>query len=125
MSRNAVALNNPALDGLPFSPAVRAGKTLYLSGQVGLDPKTGKLADAGAAGQTRQALANVAAVLNAAGKTLDDVVKVNVYITDMNDYAAMNEVYAAAFAKPYPARTCVAVAALPLGARVEIEAVVR
>ena len=124
MPRDAVLIDNPALKDLPFSPAVRAGELTYLSGQVGLDPATGKLAQ-GAAAQTAQALANIAAVAKAAGKTLDDVVKANVFITDMADYAAMNEAYAKGFAKPYPARTCVAVAALPLGARVEIEVILR
>ena len=124
MSRDAVLIKNPALEGLPFSPAVRSGKTVYVSGQVGLDPKTGALAD-GAGAQTAQAISNIAAVLKAAGKTLDDVVKANVYLIDMGDYAAVNEAYAKAFAKPFPARTCIAVAALPLGARVEIEVVAR
>lgn len=124
MPRDAVLIDNPALKDLPFSPAVRAGELTYLSGQVGLDPATGKLAE-GAGAQTAQALDNVAAVAKAAGKSLDDVVKANVFIVDMADYAAVNEAYAKGFAKPFPARTCVAVAALPLGARVEIEVILR
>ena len=110
--------------GLPFSPAVWAGDLLYVSGQVGLDPQTGRLAD-GVKAQTATALAGLAAVLAAAGKSLDDVVKCNVYLSSMAHYDAMNEAYAAAFAKPYPPRTCVAVAALPLSADVEIEVVAR
>lgn len=122
MPRTAVTLNNPALTDLPFSPAIHAGDFLYVSGQIGIDPATGALA-AGAEAQTKKALENVAAVLAAAGKTLDDVVKANVFLVDMDDYQEMNAAYAAVLARPYPARTCVAVAALPLGARVEIEVV--
>lgn len=125
MARQTLPAGNPALKDLPFSPGAYAGDLLYLSGQVGLDPQTGALAEGGAKAQTAQALANIAATLETAGKTLGDVVKANIYITDMDDYAAMNEAYAAAFEKPYPARTCVAVAALPLGAKVEIEVIVR
>lgn len=125
MTRKAIQLDNPALNNLPFSPAVRAGKFLYLSGQVGLDPESGEIVRGGAAAETEQILKNIAAVLAAAGKTLDDVVKTNVYLAHMEDYAAMNEAYARSFAAPFPARTCVGVAALPLGARVEIEAIVR
>jgi 2-iminobutanoate/2-iminopropanoate deaminase len=110
----------------PFSPAVRgAGDSIYLSGQVGQDPATGKLVDGGAAAQTEQALRNLQAVLEAAGRTLDDVVRVGVYLTDFGDFAAMNEAYARWFAQPYPARTTIGVAALPLGAAVEIDLVAR
>jgi 2-iminobutanoate/2-iminopropanoate deaminase len=112
--------------GLPFSPAVLgAGDAVYLSGQVGQDPATGRLVDGGAAAQTEQALRNLAAVLEAAGRTLDDVVRVGVYLADMRDFAAMNEVYARWFEPPYPARTTIGVAALPLGAAVEIDLVAR
>ena len=109
----------------PFSQAVRGGDALYLSGQVGRDPATGRLAEGGVAAQAEQALRNLAAVLEAAGRTLDDVVRVGVYLTDMGDFAAMNEVYARAFEPPYPARTTIGVAALPLGAAVEIDLVAR
>ena len=125
MSRKTLQADNPALKDLPFSPGAYAGDLLYLSGQVGLDPKTGKLAEGGAARETAQVLANIAATLKTAGKSLGDVVKANIYITDMDDYAAMNEAYAAAFERPYPARTCVAAAGLPLGAKVDIEVIVR
>ncbi|MFL5386730.1 MAG: RidA family protein [Longimicrobiaceae bacterium] len=112
--------------GLPLSPAVLgAGGAVYLSGQVGQDPATGKLAE-GVAAQTEQALRNLQAVLAAAGKTLDDVVRVGVYLADLRgDFAAMNEVYARWFDAPYPARTTIGVAALPLGAAVEIDLVAR
>ena len=110
----------PASAG-PYSPAVRAGDWLTLAGQVGLDPATGKLAGDGVADQTRQAMANVAAVLGDCGASLADVAKATVFLVDMNDFPVMNEVYADAFAGHRPARSTVAVAALPLGARVEVE----
>ena len=109
----------------PFSHAVRGGELLYLSGQIGDDPATGRLVPGGVAAQTEQALRNLATVLDAAGRTLDDVVRVGVYLTDMSTFAAMNEVYARHFAQPYPARTTIGVAALPLGAAVEIDLVAR
>lgn len=118
------AVDFPVPQGLPFSAAVFAGDLLYLSGQVGLDAQTGALAGASAAGQTEKIFENAKALLEAAGKTLGDVVKANVYLVAMEDYPAMNAVYARHFATPYPARTAVAVAALPLGARVEIEFIV-
>jgi 2-iminobutanoate/2-iminopropanoate deaminase len=108
----------------PFSPAVRGpGDALYLSGQVGTDPATGKLVDGGVAAQAERALRNLQAVLEAAGRSLDDAVRVGVYLTDMGDFAAMNEVYGRFFSQPYPARTTIAVAALPLGAAVEMDLV--
>lgn len=110
----------PASAG-PYSPAVRAGDWLALAGQVGIDPATGHLADGGVAAQTHQALANVAAVLGDCGASLGDVAKTTVFLVDMGDFPVMNEVYADAFAGHRPARSAVAVAALPLGARVEIE----
>ena len=109
----------PASAG-PYSPAVRAGDWLALAGQVGIDPSTGSLVD-GVADQTRQALANVTAVLGDCGATLGDVAKTTVFLVDMGDFPVMNEVYADAFAGHRPARSTVAVAALPLGARVEVE----
>ena len=125
MSRKAVTISNPALDALPFSAAVRAGKTFFLSGQVGVDPETDALVRGGVGAEVEQIFANIAVVLAAAGKSLADVVKANVYLAHMDDYGAMNEAYAKAFEKPYPARTCIGVAALPLGARVEIEVIAR
>jgi 2-iminobutanoate/2-iminopropanoate deaminase len=99
---------------------VRAGEWLVLAGQIGLDPATGSLAD-GVAAQTRQVLANVAAVLGDCGAALTDVAKTTVFLVDMGDFGAMNEVYADVFGGHRPARTTVGVAALPAGARVEIE----
>ncbi len=125
MARKAILINSAALKDLPFSPAVRAGKLLFVSGQVGLDPTTASLVKGGAAAETEQIFKNIALVLAASGKELSNVVKANVYLTDMADYGAMNVAYAKAFEAPYPARTCIGVAALPLGAKVEIEVVAR
>lgn len=105
----------------PFSPAVRDGDRVYTSGQVAQDPTTGRLIEGGVAAQTEQILHNLKVILEAADKTLADVVKVNVYLMDIKRFTEMNEVYARHFVAPYPARTTVAVAALPLNAEVEIE----
>jgi 2-iminobutanoate/2-iminopropanoate deaminase len=107
--------------GLPFSPAVRVGNMLYLSGQIGTRPGTRELADTGIAGQTRQALENIKALLAAAGSSLERAVKCTVFLSDIKDYAKMNEVYATYFPKDPPARSTVAGSGLALGARVEIE----
>lgn len=117
-----IAPKAPAALG-PYSAAVRTGAMVFCSGQTPLDPATGTLVGDDVPSQTRQALANVAAVLEAAGAGLDSVVKTTVFLTDMADFAQMNEVYAEHFTKPYPARSTVAVRALPLGCRVEIEAI--
>ena len=108
----------------PFSAGIRRDGFIFLSGQVGQDPATGALIDGDVAAQTEQIFKNLVSVLEAAGKTLDDVVRVGVYLTDMNDFAAMNSVYGTSFAQPYPARTAIGVVALPLGAAVEIDAIV-
>jgi 2-iminobutanoate/2-iminopropanoate deaminase len=105
----------------PFSPAVRDRDRVYTSGQVAQDPATGKLIEGSVAAQTEQIFHNLTVILEAADKTLADVVKVNVYLTDIKRFTEMNEVYARHFVAPYPARTTVAVAALPLNAEVEIE----
>lgn len=107
----------------PYSQAVRAGDLVYLSGQTPIDPATGKLVAGGIGEQTRRAFQNLNAVLEAGGLSMQDVIKVNVYLTDMADFAEMNAAYQEQFSPPYPARTTVAVAGLPLGARVEIEMV--
>jgi 2-iminobutanoate/2-iminopropanoate deaminase len=119
MSRQAVACEGAAAVG-PYSHAVRAGGLLFCSGQTPLDPKTGKLVEGGVAAQAAQCLANLFRVLDSAGRTPDDVVAVQVYLVDMNDFAEMNEVYARHFSPPYPARTTIGCASLPLGARIEI-----
>jgi 2-iminobutanoate/2-iminopropanoate deaminase len=109
----------------PYSQAVESGDHVFLSGQTPIDPATGRLVEGEVGEQAGRCFDNLAAVLAAAGLTLDDVVKVNVFLTSMNDFSAMNEVYATRFTEPYPARTTVAVAGLPLGARIEIELVAR
>jgi 2-iminobutanoate/2-iminopropanoate deaminase len=124
MTRIPITSDKLAAPIAPFSPAAHGeGDPLFVSGQVGQDPATGALVDGDVASQTDQALRNLAAVLEAAGKTLGDVIRVGVYLTDMADFAAMNEVYARHFTAPYPARTAIGVAALPLGAAVEIDAI--
>jgi len=125
MERSAVTTDRIAPPVGPFSPAIRVGDTVYLSGQVAQDPATGRLIDADVTRQTEQILKNIEAVLQAAGFSLRDVVKVGVFLTDMRDFQAMNAVYARWFEAPYPARTTVAVAALPLEASVEIDVVAR
>lgn len=109
----------------PYSHAVDSGDTVYCSGQTPIDPATGELTDGGVGAQTHQCFDNLFAVLADGGLGPADVVKVNVYLTDMADFEQMNEAYAERFERPYPARTTVAVAGLPLGARVEIELVAR
>ncbi|NLG84214.1 MAG: RidA family protein [Firmicutes bacterium] len=110
----------PAAVG-PYSQAIGYGDLVFLSGQLGLTAE-GALAGEDAASQARQALTNIRAVLAAAGLEMKDVLKTTVFLTEMNDFAAVNEVYREFFAEPYPARSCVQVAALPKGAKVEIEA---
>ena len=111
----------PAAIG-PYSQAIAANGFIFCSGQLGIDPATGKIPGVGAGAQAEQALKNLAAVLLAAGSGMDKVVKTTVFLTDMNEFAAVNEVYANAFGTHKPARSCVEVAALPKGAKVEIEA---
>ena len=108
----------------PYSQAVGAGPYVFTSGQIGLDPLTGSLAPGGVESETRQVMANLAAVLAAGGLTFADVVKTTIFLADMNDFAAVNAIYAESFdGGPTPARSTVAVAALPRGARVEIDAI--
>ena len=107
----------------PYSQAMVGAGLVYTAGQIGIDPATGRLVEGGAAAEAAQVIANLAAVLAAAGSGMDAVIKTTVFLADMDDYAAVNEAYRAGFPAPYPARTAVAVRALPLGARVEIECV--
>jgi len=120
MSRKAINDENAVSVG-PYSHAVEANGFVFVSGQAGMDPAAKKLVQGGIREQTLQTFANLFAILKAAGATPDDVVKVNVFLTDMKDFGAMNEVYARQFTAPYPARSTVAVKELPLGALVEIE----
>jgi len=109
----------------PFSQAIETDGFIYLSGQVGQDPATGKLVAGGIAAETERIFQNLSAVLKAAGRGFDDVVRAGVYLTSMSDYAAVNGIYARHFNEPFPARTAIGVAALPLGACVEIDLVVK
>lgn len=123
MSRDAVSSPHaPAAIG-PYSQAVWVGNLLFLSGQTPVDPRTGKLVEGDAAIQTARVFDNLEAVLASASLSMADVMKCNVFLTSMDDFAAMNAVYRERFSAPFPARTTVAVAGLPLGARVEIELV--
>jgi 2-iminobutanoate/2-iminopropanoate deaminase len=112
----------PAAIG-PYSQGIRTGSLVFAAGQLGLDPASGELVQGGVAEQTERALRNVTAVLDAAGASLERVVKTTVFLADMDDFAAMNEVYARHFSAPFPARSTVAVKTLPKGALVEVEAI--
>lgn len=105
----------------PFSIAVWGKAALFLSGQVGTDPTTGQLVSGGAAEQARQVFRNVESILGAAGKSFDDVLRVGLYLASMDDFAAVNAVYAETFTPPFPARTCIGGLSLPLGALVEAD----
>ncbi len=121
MTRNEIVTNEIAQPVGPFSAAVATGQFLYLSGQVAQDPSSGKLVAGGVAEQTEQIFKNAAAILRAAGKDFSHVVKVTVFLTDIAEFPKINEIYAKHFDRPYPARTTIAVVALPLGAQVEFD----
>ena len=121
MNETIHAAGAPAAIG-PYCHAKRCGGLLFTSGQLGLDPETGALAD-GVQAQTKQSLANLGAVLAAAGMSYEDVVKTTVFVANMDDFAAVNEVYGQVFAQDPPARSCVAVKTLPKNALVEIEVI--
>jgi len=112
----------PAAIG-PYSQAIQTGNLVYTSGQLPIDPATGSFAEGGIKEQTWQSLNNVQAILHEAGLNMSNVIKTTVFMADMNDFTAMNEVYATFFTEPYPARSAVAVKTLPKGALVEIEVV--
>jgi reactive intermediate/imine deaminase len=107
----------------PYSQAVRAGDTVYTSGQIPLDPATGELVGGDISAQTRRVFDNIGAVLEAAGASFADVVRVGIYLADLGDFAAVNEVMKQYFDEPYPARSTIGVAALPRGAAVEIDVI--
>ena len=107
----------------PYSPAVRAGQLVFISGQVPIDPSTGNLIDGDIAAQTRRALDNLGALLKAAGLSYANVVRTTVFLADMNDFSVMNQAYATFFSEPYPARSTVQVSRLPKDARVEIDVI--
>lgn len=123
MSNQAVHTNSaPAAIG-PYSQAIQAGNTLYVSGQIPIDPATGSFAGEDIVSQTRQCLTNIRAILAEAGYTMADVVKTTVLMTDLAEFTTMNQVYAEFFQTPYPARAAFQVAALPRNAKVEIECI--
>ncbi len=107
----------------PYSPAVRTGQLLFVSGQVPIDPATGQMIDGDITAQTRRVFENIGALLTAGGRSFADVARTTVFLADMNDFAAMNEVYGQYFSEPYPARATVQVARLPKDARVEIDVI--
>ncbi|HYM41422.1 MAG TPA: Rid family detoxifying hydrolase [Steroidobacteraceae bacterium] len=125
MPREAINCREIAPPVGPFSPAVSFGEFVFLSGQVAQDPSTSKLVAGDVSAQAEQIFRNLGAVLRASGRTFADVVRVGVYLTNIADYPAMNAVYARHFEAPYPARTAIAVAALPLGASIEIDLIAR
>ena len=123
MSRSIIATDQaPAAIG-PYSQAVRAGNTVYFSGQIPLDPATGGLVDGDISVQTRRVFDNLAAVAQAAGGSLAQIVRVGIYVTDLANFAAVNAVMAEYFQQPYPARSTIEVSGLPKAAQVEIDAI--
>jgi len=125
MSKTAIISPEIAPPVGPFSQAIQVDGFLYLSGQVAQDPATGKVVAGGIVAETECVFRNLSAVLKAAGKSFDDVVRAGVFLTCMSDFAAMNGIYAKYFSQPFPARTTIGAAALPLGACVEIDLVVK
>lgn len=121
--RQAVSTSSAPKAIGPYSQAIRAGSLLFVSGQVPIDPATGNLVEGDIAAQTRRVFDNIGAILDAAGASFDHVVRTTVYLADMNDFAAMNEVYGTYFSSPAPARATVQAARLPKDARVEIDVI--
>ncbi len=121
--KTAVASADGAKPVGPYSPALRVGQLLFVSGQVPIEPSTGKMVDGDIAAQTRRVLDNIGALLSAAGLNFSHIVRTTVFLADMNDFAAMNEAYSTVFTPPYPARSTVQAARLPRDARVEIDAI--
>ncbi len=121
--RQAVSASNAAKPIGPYSPAIRAGSLLFLSGQVGFDPSTGALVDGDISAQTDQVMRNIGALLKAAGTDFSHVVRTTVFLADMSEFAKMNDVYARYVVDPPPARSTVQVARLPRDARVEIDVI--
>jgi 2-iminobutanoate/2-iminopropanoate deaminase len=118
--------NAPApFQGAPYSQGIVAGDMVFVSGQLGIDPAQGQVVEGGIVPQTEQVMRNLAAILDEAGCTLDDVVMTSIYLIDLQDFQAMNEVYSGHLSEPFPARATVQIAALPSGARIEIAVVAR
>ena len=124
MTRKAITSKDIISAG-PYSHGIDSNGLIFLSGQTPVDPNTGKLTEGDIKEQTQQCFNNSFGVLEAAGLGPDNVQKVNVYLTDMDDFSAMNEIYKKQFSEPYPARTTIGIASLPLGAKIEIEMIAR
>ena len=124
MSNRAVIATQSAPQAIgPYSQGIKVGNTVWISGQIPLDPDSMELVSGDIAAEAQQVFKNLLAVAEASGGTLDDAVKINIFLTDLNDFEAVNTVMASHFNEPYPARACVQVAALPRGARIEVEAI--
>lgn len=124
MSNRAVIATQSAPQAIgPYSQGIKVGNTVWISGQIPLDPETMTLVSSDISAEATQVFKNLAAVATAAGGALDDAVKINISLTDLADFEAVNQVMASHFSEPYPARACVQVAALPKGARIEVEAI--
>jgi 2-iminobutanoate/2-iminopropanoate deaminase len=111
--------------GAPYSQGIVSGELVFVSGQLGIEPAEGRVVEGGIVEQTEQVMRNLAAILEEAGSTLDDVLMTSIFLVDLQDFQAMNEVYARHLTEPYPARATVQIAALPSGARIEIAVVAR
>ncbi|RZO27685.1 MAG: RidA family protein [SAR86 cluster bacterium] len=124
MTKEIISTENAPQAIGPYSQAVKAGNLIFISGQVPLNPKTGDLVTESIEDQARQVLDNVKSICEAAGQSLDDIVKISIFLTDLNNFAVVNDVMKEYFSEPYPARATVEVSGLPLGVNVEIEAIV-
>ena len=124
MTKEIISTENAPQAIGPYSQAVKAGNLIFISGQVPLNPKTGDLVTESIEDQARQVLDNVKSICESAGQSLDDIVKISIFLTDLNNFAVVNDVMKEYFSEPYPARATVEVSGLPLGVNVEIEAIV-
>ena len=124
MTKEIISTKNAPQAIGPYSQAVKAGNLMFISGQIPLDPKTGDLVSQSIEDQARQVLENVKSICEAAGCSLDDIVKISIFLTDLSNFAVVNDMMKEYFSEPYPARATVEVSGLPLGVNVEIEAIV-
>ena len=124
MQKEIISTENAPQAIGPYSQAVKAGNLMFISGQIPLDPKTGDLVSESIDDQAKQVLNNIKSICEAAGQSIDDIVKISIFLTDLENFAIVNEVMKEYFAEPYPARATVEVSGLPLGVKVEIEAIV-
>ena len=123
MKKEIISTENAPQAIGPYSQAVKAGNLMFISGQIPLDPKTGDLVSESIEEQAKQVLDNVKSICEAAGSSLDDIVKISIFLTDLNNFSVVNDVMKEYFSEPYPARATVEVSGLPLGVNVEIEAI--